>query len=105
MTKQQDSQVVKETSPLSDDMLDQAEGGGMSTSFSSPSLNTLGLEDDSDSGEHVFMTNQLRNDEERVLGVTNNFRSREPGKLSLRVSPVTVVLVHSVKYRSLLVAF
>ena len=77
----------RETSPFSDDAMEQAEGGGVTTSFSSPSINTLGLGDDDESGvgSRVFMTSRLMNNKERVRVVTQDFHSREPGKLSLRV--------------------
>ena len=78
----------RETSPLSDDMVEQAEGGGVTTSFSSPSINTLGLgdsDDESEMGSRVFMTHKLMSNRKRVRVVTQDFHAREPGKLSLRV--------------------
>ena len=65
----------------------------ISSSFSSPSINTIGLNPDENLDnfkvDHVSMWNQLTNDTKQTYIVTRDFYAQEPGKINLKVSYYT----------------
>ncbi len=79
--------------------MEDEEEAVITASFSSPAINTVGLDETAElepvDVDRVSMWNQMKNDVKRVYVVKQDFYTQEPGKISLKVSsPLVVYNVH-----------
>ncbi len=69
------------------DAVEDEEEAVITSSFSSPTINTVCLDElEPLDIDRVSMWNQMKNDAKRVYIVKQDFYSREAGKISLKVS-------------------
>ncbi len=89
MIKQNEVVRAVDSSPNLDAVEDEEEAV-ITSSFSSPTINTVGLDANAELEpldiDRVSMWNQMKNDAKRVYIAKQDFYSREPGKISLKVS-------------------